>query len=489
MKRLKQSRGIKVLVMVAVSIAISILAGGANEEVKNPFLADSPWPISHQDAMAQDSSNYPGLLATDSIDTDYIERFASIGAHQKQITDPISLLYSSDEKTVWGSSFFTVFVLDRSGSKLKLLDQFESPFIVNYINKDFHGSYSVLAKINGKEYFIKAKRRSIESYTLTSGHKIERVGRYIIKGGAKEERLVGLSINQSGWLVFVTNKGRVGTVSNDLSQASELVQLPGYEKLDVSNSLAVNKDNSVYIVSSQYMNRLNWDPVTHNLYLAWYTDYDNGSSSQKPGRLGIGSGSTPSLMGNDKDGYYVVITDDADVMNVDVFDCSSGEMVASTPVDFGDPSTTESQSEQSVLVRGWRAIVVNNMYVHDNPIYHGDAPMGIEQLVFDPQSHSFEPSWVVKNYSVPSGIPTMSAATNMMYALAKKKIVAPDGTEKAGPWGLVGIDWDTGKVAFFHEAGFGLKYNSAYAATEVGYDNEIISGTALGVLRFTKRDD
>jgi hypothetical protein len=61
----------------------------------------------------------------------------------------------------------------------------------------------------------------------------QRTGRYIIKGVAKEEHFVGLSINQSGWLVFVTNKGRVGTVSNDLSQASELVQLPGYEKLDV----------------------------------------------------------------------------------------------------------------------------------------------------------------------------------------------------------------------------------------------------------------
>jgi hypothetical protein len=50
---------------------------------------------------------------------------------------------------------------------------------------------------------------------------------------------------------------------------------------------------------------------------------------------------------------------------------------------------------------------------------------------------------VVENSSLPSGIPTMSAATNMMYALARKKIVVPDGNEKAGPWGLVGIDWDT----------------------------------------------
>jgi hypothetical protein len=138
------------------------------------------------------------------------------------------------------------------------------------------------------------------------------------------------------------------------------------------------------------MNPLNWDLVMHNLYLAWNTYYDNGSLSQKPGRLGIGSSSTPSFMGNDKDGYYVVIRDDADVLNVDVFDFAPGEMVASTPVDFGDPSMTEIQSEQSVLVMGWRAVVVNNRYVHDNPTYHGDASMRVEQLVFDPQSHSFE---------------------------------------------------------------------------------------------------
>lgn len=70
---------------------------------------------------------------------------------------------------------------------------------------------------------------------------------------------------------------------------------------------------------------------------------------------GVGSGTTPTIMGslnssNSGDGLYIVITDDAVVMNVLVIDAMTGKEVTRERVDFGQPNIRESTTEQSVLV-------------------------------------------------------------------------------------------------------------------------------------------
>lgn len=65
---------------------------------------------------------------------------------------------------------------------------------------------------------------------------------------------------------------------------------------------------------------------------------------------GSGSGSTPSLMGNLKEGLFVVITDDSAVVNLVVFDASTGAEADRIHVDFGDKTAKETITEQSVLI-------------------------------------------------------------------------------------------------------------------------------------------
>lgn len=81
-----------------------------------------------------------------------------------------------------------------------------------------------------------------------------------------------------------------------------------------------------------------------------------------PGRLGDGSGTTPTIIGNRAQGRMVVICDGAPLMNVLFFDCESGRVVGRAPVTFGEAGVRVSTTEQSVTGHGYRVMVTSNDY-------------------------------------------------------------------------------------------------------------------------------
>ncbi len=93
---------------------------------------------------------------------------------------------------------------------------------------------------------------------------------------------------------------------------------------------------------------------------AWRAAYEIGAG-QQGGRLGKGSGSTPTLMGTGDGDRFVVITDGQDVMHLVLMwrdDIPSGwepiapgkdlRIAAEVPVTFGNPDAEVAYSEQSV---------------------------------------------------------------------------------------------------------------------------------------------
>jgi hypothetical protein len=141
----------------------------------------------------------------------------------------------------------------------------------------------------------------------------------------------------------------------------------------VSNSIATDENGGVYIVTSHAMYRVNGQ--AGRLLQAWRSSY-GGAGMTGGGRIGSGSGSgsTPTLMGTHAgDSRFVVITDGTKLMNLDLM-CrdqiprswkplrpgASRRIDCEVPMTFGNPAATESLSEQSVVVRGNSAIVVNN---------------------------------------------------------------------------------------------------------------------------------
>ena len=69
----------------------------------------------------------------------------------------------------------------------------------------------------------------------------------------------------------------------------------------------------------------------------------------------------------------------------------------------------------------------------------------------------------------------MSAETNLVYHVGQYQT----------NWTMEGVDWTTGELVFRHLLSPARKFNSFYAATEVGYDSSIVTGTFGGGMRLS----
>jgi len=126
-------------------------------------------------------------------------------------------------------------------------------------------------------------------------------------------------------------------------------------------------------------------------------------------------------------------------------------------------------------------LVVNNQLntTSEDPIinivmsqYPDVAPYGAEKFEWDPRARELRSVWVNKKVSLPSGIPAMSAATNLVYDIG----------QRAGNWTWEALDWNTGKSVFSYEIGKDPWYNSCWAATEIGLNGGLYSGAITGMM-------
>jgi hypothetical protein len=294
----------------------------------------------------------------------------------------------------------------------------------------------------------------------------------------------------------------------------------------VSNSIAADEDGGIYIVTSKRMRRVNHDARRNRLRSAWSAPY-NAGTGQSPIRLGLGSGSTPTVMGVGRQDKFVVITDGRDLMHLNLFwrdriprtwrGLGMGRprrMACDYPVRFGDPSARFSLSEQSVTVRGYASLLVNNLLDYDfrglpggilrnalAALRGGDpaaAPYGAQRIDWNPRRRRCRSRWANPIVSIPNAIPSMSAKSGLAYGIG----------QRGGKWGVQALSWRTGRSAFFAPAvphactptanGYidgsparALRSvlselplsceNSFYAATEVGPRGSIWTGTFYGL--------
>ncbi len=358
----------------------------------------------------------------------------------------------------------------------------------------------------------------------------------------EDDVIAGMSLAYDGSLVFATELGNLFVLSPD-ADPNDLGDIPVASANDncatadpadleiVSNSVAVDESGGIYLLTSAAMYRFNWDGST--LTRAWRAEYQSAEQSPSPIRLGPGSGSTPSLMGTRADDdRFVVITDGQALMNLVLFwrdeipedwePIAPGKdprIACELPVDFGTGATA-AISEQSVAVRGYSAVVVNNLLTDPtiNPpsmlelsavaqnlvsALEGGipdkAPYGVERIDWDPQTKSCATAWANAQISIPNGIPAISEASGLVYGAGQRD----------GQWGLEGLDFETGESRVWVAAGPGTcaqDYldlvallpgvadildqvpdsceNSVFAATTVGPDGMVYQGTLNGMTRY-----
>lgn len=490
--------------------ALPVLAADALEPPKNPFLADSAWPMTHRNPYVQASSPLPGPTSRDSL------RFPRYqGGGFINITQAMSAPYNDGTLVAWGSSMGSVYKNTVSKEKLTQIDLVKKPDAVNLANATT-GAYTLLDRDN--HFFVPGPGK-LYAYTDAivgdASSKINLARTFslpaeALRAAPQDDPIVGLNMLYDGYLALATKRGTVMVVSRDFQEYHYLM-LGDADGEEVSNSIAVDENGGIYVVTGEAMYRVQWTGKALSLDSAdggWESLYENGADIQVPGRLGSGSGSTPTLMGVGDQDKFVVITDGQKITHLVLFwrdeipanwePIAPGKdrrIAAELPVDYGNPDREYSISEQSVLVSGYGAVVVNNDYglkeQSSNPmlanllnglvVFFSNtkryAPYGVEKFEWNPQTRQLDVAWFNNDISCPNGIPTMSTASNLFYCIGQRNAV----------WNLEALDWDTGSSAFYRPMSSLFIHNSFYASTQIGPYGDIWTGTTSGVVQLAPK--
>ncbi|MDH3817161.1 MAG: hypothetical protein OES21_01025 [Myxococcales bacterium] len=517
-----------------------------NEPLCSTAFGDTVWAGSHRASYAQGSSALPGPADSQ---TSKSEHLVLEGAGIPVIAS-FSRPYEDGGRAVWST------ILGADSAIVKI-DHETFEIIDTYVPGDreedppefelgLSGAYAAIDAQNrfiaGRTNFVSFFGDSVEGDRSSN---IELKKRIFLPPEAfcnDDDVIAGMSLTYDGHLAFATELGNLFVIPADVDP-DDLGEVPVVSTNEncatadaadleiVSNSIAVDEAGGIYLLTSAAMYRFNWDGST--LSMVWRAAYDSAEDVPSPIRLGPGSGSTPSLMGTKADDdHFVVITDGRALMNLVLFwrdevpddweaiaPGKDRRIACEIPVDFGT-GATEAISEQSVAVRGYAAIVVNDLLTNPtiNPpsmsplaaaaqnlvsALEGGipekAPFGLERIDWDAETRTCSTVWANPEISVPNGIPSISEASGLVYGAGQRD----------GQWGLEGLDFATGESRVWVEAGPGTCpmdsggllpllpgvgdvleqvpdscENSVYAATTVGPDGMVYQGTLNGMTRY-----
>jgi hypothetical protein len=279
--------------------------------------------------------------------------------------------------------------------------------------------------------------------------------------------LIALMPDWRGLVWFVTKNGGVGTL-DPASGTIRSLRLGGER---IVNSFAVDRTGGVFIVSDHALYR--FDARRSGApRVTWREPYDRGTR-QKPGQLSQGSGTTPTLIGDD----LVVITDNADPrMNVLSYrrtrEPVEDREVCRQPVFRRGESATENS-----LVAVGRSVVAENNYGYENPgstMLGRSTTPGVARVGVTARSCGL--LWS-SDVSAPTSVPKVSLKTGLLYVYEK-----PGGVEQ-DPWYFTALDVRTGRTAWRRLTGTGTQWNNHYAAIYLSPSRVAYVATLSGLVR------
>lgn len=279
----------------------------------------------------------------------------------------------------------------------------------------------------------------------------------------------------SGNLWFVTGGAYLGYRDQE-SGVFYTYELPE-EGESIQNSFAVDEEG-LYVVSNDAIYQFQINADTKEPFYTWRENYDNGAV-QKPGTLSHGSGTSPTLIGDD----LVAIADDGDPFtNIVVYQKSAsieGErLICKVPL-FG---RGKSATENSLLVYG-NAMVVQNDYGH---VYTGNAlktSPGIMRVDVRDDRSGCDVIWHNQTF-LSQSLPRLSTETGLLYFYTFQKQKAEDFF---GGWYLSAVDWETGESLWDRLIGRGTgsmidTLSSVTAPIVLGPNGAAYAGIRTGVI-------
>lgn len=503
---------------------------------KSPWLADSVYPLGHGDPAQRDALPVAGplgesrRLAAEELD------YAPLGpAHfGAYLSGP----YPDGRRVLWSNGIDRIVKLDHESWEQLAVYYF--PGVRRFDEAEAEKSLAKWARGSSlpgalvQAFFEARKLRDLSGvYTLLDRNGVyyiaNKAGRINAYGDAvpgdpgssiaklRSTRLpaevsgliVGMNMTYDGRLVVATEHGWVVSLARDFTSATSL-RLPGAAGAEqkatapvgygwIRNGFAVDEAGGIYLVSRRHLHKVVWTGAALSVRPedgAWRAPYRNG--------WGHGSGATPSLMGFGDEDRFVVITDGEAVMNLVLFwrdaipedwqtlqGAPSRRIAGMLPVSLGEAGQEIIQSEQSVVVSGYGALVVNNT-PRDIPWwvprqaerlftgYLGNLvdhqPYGVQKFAWDPVARTLREAWINRAVSSPSSVPALAEANHRVYLVGARE----------GLWTLEALDWNTG-ASDFHWVIGGQRFNPLFSGTLLDQRGRIHYGTLWGRVRISPK--
>ena len=221
---------------------------------------------------------------------------------------------------------------------------------------------------------------------------------------------------------------------------------------EIQNSFSVGKDG-VYIVSNFALYKFRFNEETKKIELdpKWEKTFKEGDLlynndwSNKPGHLNTGSGTTPTLMGDD---YVAICDNDTNQVNLCIYSQETGKLISKLKL-FDERGAAVENS--AVAYNG--SYVVCNTYGYEDPFKVNNTPGGIMRFDLNKTSGKFEKvnNWPASGqYDCKTATPKLSAPNGMMYVYDRSD-TAVDGHLD---WQVSAIDFRTGNRVFYIRSWF-----------------------------------
>ena len=316
--------------------------------------------------------------------------------------------------------------------------------------------------------------------------------------------LVGMNMTYDGHVVIGALNG-VAVIDEQLTSGQFTAFADDNQMC--TNSLAVDPAGGIYVATGSkrprepgVMRKLVWtgaalsdDPADG----AWTAEYDGGDWPPAI-KAGTGTGSTPTLMGfGDEDDRLVVITDGSNRMKLVAFwrdeipaaaravdGARSRRIADQRPVLAGiSEQRAWVQSEQTIIVSGMGAFVVNNLVEEGHPDRIIDVmtvgpvhapPRGVERFEWDAREQRFFSVWARGDVVSISMVPLASSGAGAVFV---------NGFSDDRGWEVTGLDWETGSTVSRVTFGHTNKGNGAYAMLQFLDNGDLLFNSVIGPYR------
>jgi len=270
---------------------------------------------------------------------------------------------------------------------------------------------------------------------------------FIQKYGLKEKvrQLIGHKVSEEELEKYVLYDQLTTDVR---TQFREEFMLDPKKREEIQNSFSVGKDG-VYIVSNFALYKMRFnekskeielDPQWAETFLEGDLVYDNDDRI-KPGMLNAGSGTTPTLMGDD----FVVIGDnDTSHINLCVYKQNTGKLVFK----YRLFENLEGGAVENSIVAYEKSLVVANQYGYTDPFKLNNTPGGIMRFDYNENTGTFElvKDWPKSGlYDCKTATPKLSAPSGMLYVYNR----SDEPYNGHYDWQLTAIDYRTGLRVYY----------------------------------------